>query len=201
MLVRRTSSRHGRHKVARCATWFQRFAKARELPIRRAERGTSILSREDTMRAMTCGLMILATLFGLVAGCGDAVVESGEGGGGNGGSAGANEGGTGNVSGCAKCGPDQHCLSCNSAGPPYNSCVDRTQPGAGEFECKWIACTIGDVCLDTQPAGDGCPGAECASVPAECASTPTCECIQSALGANGCTEDESGNITVSGYFF
>jgi len=152
------------------------------------------------MTRMTIGLMLLCT-FALVAGCGEEVEDSGEGGGGNAGASAGGDGGTGNVGGCATCGPDQHCVSCNSAGPTYNSCVDRVSPAASEFECKWIACTLGDVCLDIQPAGDGCPRAECANLPAECANTPTCECIEAQLGGYACKEDDMGNITVTGYFF
>jgi hypothetical protein len=82
------------------------------------------------------------------------------------------------------------------------TCVATKAPGATEFACKWTACAVGEICLDIEPAGDGCPDAQCAPVPAECAADPTCTCVAPAFdGTRSCKEDDAGNITVKKFPF
>jgi hypothetical protein len=87
----------------------------------------------------------------------------------------------------------------NSAGPLYGTCEPIDQPAADEFACKWLSCAVGQVCLDSEPAGDGCPMAGCAELPEACDDDPSCECLEQAFGGFGCTEDSDGNVTVRGF--
>jgi hypothetical protein len=100
---------------------------------------------------------------------------------------------------CDACGDDQYCNVCNSAGPLYGTCEPIDQPDADEFACKWLSCAVGQVCLDSEPAGDGCPMAGCAELPEACDDDPSCECLEQAFGGFGCTEDSDGNVTVRGF--
>lgn len=102
---------------------------------------------------------------------------------------------------CAKCDADEACITCNSAVGSTYGCQAIVEPNDDQFACKWTVCAVGEVCQDVQPAGDGCPGAQCAALPASCESDPTCACLEQAFGANGCSEDEDGNVTVTGSYF
>jgi hypothetical protein len=101
---------------------------------------------------------------------------------------------------CSDCGPEQLCSTCNYANGVTHGCHDVPVPEPGEFVCKWTTCATGALCLDTQPAGDGCEEAKCADLPAECAGDPTCACIAPLFNTSGCTEDADGNITLTGFF-
>ena len=129
--------------------------------------------------------------------------QGGEGTAGTAGTAGDGAGGGGgDSSGGCSCAADELCVTCNSAGPSSGSCVTVEVPGDNEFACKWTACAVGQVCLDIQPAGDGCPDADCAAVPPECAPEPTCECLSRALtSVFACNDDGAGNFTVKKYPF
>jgi len=114
---------------------------------------------------------------------------------------GAGGGGGDSSDGCS-CTADELCVTCNSAGPSFGSCVTVELPGDNQFACKWTACAVGQVCLDIQPAGDGCPDADCAAVPPECEPEPTCECLSQALtSVFACNDDGAGNFTVKKYPF
>jgi hypothetical protein len=156
-------------------------------------------------------LMIACLMPGLaVLGCVDddgdsASTHENQGGGGQGGNGqgGNGTGGDGGQSADAcGCAAEEQCITCNTAGPPITNCVATKSPSANELACKWTACAVGDICLDIQPAGDGCPDAQCAAVPAECASDPTCPCLSDAFtGVLSCSDDGTGNITVTKYPF
>jgi hypothetical protein len=103
--------------------------------------------------------------------------------------------------GCELCSADQACITCNSAGPPAHYCENIVEPAEDQFACKWTSCSLGEICLDEQPPGDGCPDASCGAVPEECADNPTCDCLIDAFGAFDCSVDEAGNITVKGWYF
>jgi hypothetical protein len=98
---------------------------------------------------------------------------------------------------CGDCAADQTCLICVSGQPDMYSCKTHAPVVAGTFECKWLACNEGDICLDGQPQGDGCEAAACMPVPAECVDTPTCDCYEQAFSGWNCREDADGNATVS----
>jgi hypothetical protein len=70
-----------------------------------------------------------------------------------------------------------------------------------QFQCKWLACSIGDICRDFYPAGDGCYEARCDPLPVECAGDPTCACVALYIVDGSCSEDDAGNITIVGTNF
>ena len=100
---------------------------------------------------------------------------------------------------CDTCESTEYCNRCNTAGPAYAECKPNDTPTAAEFACQWLACAVGDVCIDSEPAGDGCPDAKCVAVPSDCSADPTCACLEEALGGFECTTDTDGNVTVRGY--
>jgi hypothetical protein len=75
-------------------------------------------------------------------------------------------------------------------------------PAADEFACTWLNCKKGEVCVFSEPLGDGCAKHLCMAAPAPCASTPTCACLTTQvmppIPMSACSEDADGNATVSG---
>jgi hypothetical protein len=70
---------------------------------------------------------------------------------------------------------------------------------AGTFACGSLSCHSGtQICQEGVggPAGSQ-PTFTCASLPSQCATNATCGCVQSAVGAQLCSADASGNITVT----
>ena len=162
----------------------------------------------------------------LVAACGANVVAvaSSTTAGAGGGSSSGSVSGTGG--GCISPTVGEACSSGDVACQPPNPCCTgyewACQSGAWQklglgcscqtsppFACGTTTCSAGFYC-EVHPPGiappDGGTPADaytCAAVPASCASTPTCACIDAApsqpdscgVGAT-CTEDASGNVTV-----
>lgn len=77
-------------------------------------------------------------------------------------------------------------------------------PAADEFACEDFGderhvmnCKKGMACFVLVAAGDGCHGHSCEPLPAECAATPTCACVEATylpIEPVDCTEDAAGNI-------
>ena len=153
----------------------------------------------------------LLTLLVLLAspallGCDD---DTGDpaGGGGSGGQGGAGTSSSGVPSNsCEGCTEEQECIQCNAV-LPYKSCRTIVPVTAGTFKCAWLACSAAtEVCVDSYPPGDGCPGAECVQLPAACPELVSCECLEAEIEvfdligfeATGCTKDADGNFTLTG---
>jgi len=152
-------------------------------------------------------LSILAVLAGpLILGCDDDATDpDGAGGSGGAGAAGTTSSGIPDNS-CEGCTEDQECIQCNAV-LPYKSCRTIVPVTAGTFKCEWLACGEGtEICVDSHPPGDGCPGAECAQLPAACPEPVTCECLQAEIEVfdligfqpTGCSQDDDGNFTLTG---
>jgi hypothetical protein len=106
---------------------------------------------------------------------------------------------------CARFSPPALCCS-------YDAGRDVAPPhDAGPFSCgPTLTCSSAEFCTDQPPgivAPDGGPIADyyaCTPIPAACATTPTCACIQPTLPSNcqstlppaSCVEDGAGHITV-----
>jgi hypothetical protein len=75
---------------------------------------------------------------------------------------------------------------------------------AGHFSCGTAkTCNGTQFCAERAPGVDGGTSAlyyTCESIPAACASTPTCDCVKANVGANctvlSCKVDAAGNVTL-----
>ncbi len=114
------------------------------------------------------------------------------------------------------CCPDSFIQACKAEGGSLESCVSGdyscpvnagqvcvppAAPATGQFACADVACEVGDVCVNSQPAMDGCSGQYCMAPPSGCTGMPTCACLRANAWSNltviNCQVDAVGNPTVS----